>query len=326
MKFGIDVDPSFLEAIGAILGRETSRINQKIQKGLSRIAYEMGEFAKDKAQKKLKTQAGIYESAVRVEQTDEGNWVVSLDPSASNLEQGWASFDMKPGLLKTSRGFIDIPQTNDEKDTRKNALGKQRRSGVRMSKEGYRYRPVPFSHTLSAASAKSRLNSRPVEIQNPITDDESTRAPGEEVQSRTTYGDMMKDMNRLLRGGRLSGVTLDRQGMPIVGKVGSITQLSNGLMRARGFNGADIGQKPGSNFRDFKPGKGGYDPNVIGVTKYQYQDEQGGIKTSYMTFRMVSEKVKDKWIHPGFDGVRAFDDINNLVEQKLQRLLSDAVK
>lgn len=93
----------------------------------SDINQAMGELAAitnakvlEMAQKELKTSRKKYTDALGFEEVAPGIWVVSLDEKAFFIEEGLPdNFDMKPGLLKKGE----------------------------TSKDGTRYRVVPFDHT-----------------------------------------------------------------------------------------------------------------------------------------------------------------------------------
>lgn len=66
-------------------------------------------------------------------------------------------------------------------------------------------------------------------------------------------------------------------------------------------------------------------PNLDGITKFQknYTNADTGKSTTqsiYMTWRMVSED-SDGWQHPGFSGIKAFDDAELWVAKEIDNIL-----
>lgn len=71
-------------------------------------------------------------------------------------------------------------------------------------------------------------------------------------------------------------------------------------------------------------------PNLAGLTKYQrvYKNETTGketVQSVYMTFRTVSETGKT-WNHPGFAGLKAFDEAEKWIEQEFENIINSLVK
>ena len=66
------------------------------------------------------------------------------------------------------------------------------------------------------------------------------------------------------------------------------------------------------------------DSRSLGINKFQYK-VGNQVKTAYMTFRIVSEDPAHahKWIHPGFQGVHAFREVEKWAESELDRMITD---
>lgn len=62
-----------------------------------------------------------------------------------------------------------------------------------------------------------------------------------------------------------------------------------------------------------------------GVKVYQKANSKGKVEKSNMTFRVASEKHSgQKWIHPGTDGLHAFDEANQFAEENWADYFEDA--
>lgn len=262
----------------------------------SKAAYDK---AVELAKERLHRTADQYIRGLTLEQVAPNVFAVRLDPSVLHLEDGYDRFDMKPGLLHLTKSFKDLPKTM--KTGKDGKVG-----GIRMSKDGYRYRAIAFDKN---PSAKTK-----------------------------TGGSLAADLSSALKRAGLNKTTLDRSGMPVIGKVATIGQFNkqgpNGSeqgYKLTGHNGADIGtpdsQFGGQNAREIRKTKKwtGMDPRNAGVTKYQYEDDKGNVKSAYLTFRMVSENPKyaSKWWHPGFKGVHILEDVQRWTEDVFAKMVDE---
>lgn len=71
-------------------------------------------------------------------------------------------------------------------------------------------------------------------------------------------------------------------------------------------------------------------PNLAGITKYQRKsvNETTGketLQSHYMVFRTVSE-IGEDWMHPGFAGLKAFDDAEAWVISEIDNIINNLIK
>lgn len=69
----------------------------------------------------------------------------------------------------------------------------------------------------------------------------------------------------------------------------------------------------------------GVNPNLKGLTKYQYVHPSGKVSSVYMTYRIVSENGKD-WIHPGHPGYQLFKEARDYVEKEMDNIINTLLK
>jgi hypothetical protein len=67
-------------------------------------------------------------------------------------------------------------------------------------------------------------------------------------------------------------------------------------------------------------------PQLDRITKFQktYKNEKTGketVQSLYMTFRTVSEQGSE-WQHPGFKGLKAFDDAEQMIDSQIDEILN----
>lgn len=109
-------------------------------------------------------------------------------------------------------------------------------------------------------------------------------------------GDLSQDIKKILvknRAGEEQSITKifkDLGGKPIHGKV------------------ATAGKIPGQ-------------PNLSGLTKYQFVHTSGKVSSVYMTYRMVGEDSPG-WQHPGHPGYQLFSEAQQYVENELKNILN----
>lgn len=356
MKFTLNIDPDFQGKIESFFDKQYENVSSNLLKGMDRLATWSESKVKDLASNKLDKQGQnrqLYESAVRVEKKDDHTWSVSLDTSnelVQKLEDGYPSFDMKPGLLRYSVNEKGGKNKKDIKD-----YNKERKTGKIGTFSGFRYRVIPFEHTPSHKNPSSPFFNQPVQIQNYAED----RKEGEAPIGRTTTGSMMQDLDKLARKANLTGgsknITHDRSGRLILGKVATINQNDDGSFRVttprsgpvpdlRQLGKHKSGRFKGQAITTFEDKRGridskgnfrlldkqgnaiGVDKNMLGLTKFQHMNESGTKPvSSFLTFRTVSEKSSG-WIHPGFGGVKAFDALPSLTDAEINKIIEKILK
>lgn len=322
MKFKFDVDETLGKAILSEIDRVTGMVNRLAGKVMNEVAKDSVAKARDLAASRLHRTKHTYLNALSLDKQDTTVYVLVLDASARHLEEGYGPFDMKPGLLKYKHGTDALVSYNLARGA--NADGTAARdehgrrasfNGVRTSKDGYRYRAIPFEHTQSVASPSHPLHNAPIQ-----------KGQADE----TTMGSLMADMKRLISRSGIGGITRSPDGTPAIGKVASVRGVAND---PNSIKVTHFGGQHGSGYSQIKnlgTSLGGsplsLDSWLSGLTKYQFKDKSGKVRAAYMTFRMVSENPKSqgKWIHPGFQpGVRIFDEVEAFAERELVRRLEE---
>jgi len=322
MKFKFDADETLGKAIAAEIDRVTGMVNKLAGKVMSEVAKDSLAKARDLAASRLHRTKHTYLNALSLDKQDTTAYVLVLDASARHLEEGYGPFDMKPGLLKYKLGGDALVSYNLSRGANADGTaapdenGKRASfNGVRTSKDGYRYRAIPFEHSQAVASPNHPLHSSPVQ-------------KGQD--SETTMGSLMADMKRLISRSGIGGITKGADGSPVLGKVASVRGIAN---EPNSVKVTHFGGQHGSGYsqvRSLGTSLGGsplsLDSRLSGLTKYQFKDKGGRVRAAYMTFRMVSEnpKSQSKWIHPGFQpGAKIFDEIEVFAEQELVRRLEE---
>lgn len=126
--------------------------------------------------------------------------------------------------------------------------------------------------------------------------------PHSKAPKTSDLAQAIKKLQTHNRSGRLQKFTSifkDDAGKPLEGRVASIKKV-----------------------KDF--------PQLDGITKYQkiYKNESTGkqsVQSVYMTFRTVSEAA-ESWRHPGFEGLRAFDEAEKWVEEQIDTIIMTLIK
>ncbi len=108
------------------LGKDISNLSDEIEAAINQAVSDVAKGAYAEAirlaNKKLKTTRQDYVQALRLEQIDDNIYILSLDGRLANAtEDGYGTFDMKPGLINGPKS--------------------------KVSKEGFRYNTVPFFHS-----------------------------------------------------------------------------------------------------------------------------------------------------------------------------------
>jgi hypothetical protein len=182
------------------------------------------------------------------------------------------------------------------------AAGLARGPKSKVSKEGYRYVTIPFEHKQAAATPGHPEHGSPVQI-------------GQEQE--TTRGSLAADLKYAIQTAN-NALKMERRavrtagGAPVVGKAWTMTPTSGGYSFKDVLG--NIGQS-----RDI-----GVSPLLSGLTAYQRIDRAGRVQKGYVTFRTASEKYQgQKWIHPGFDGIHVFRDLEQWVKTELDSMLRE---
>lgn len=121
--FNLEAQLKGLEGFQGEISQEIIADLRNMADTLSKSVYATGVSY---VQKRLHSTANEYLQNFTREQVDDSTYVIRLLPAALHLEEGYKSFDMKPGLLKGAK---------------------------KVSKKGIRYTIIPFRRkTLSAAT------------------------------------------------------------------------------------------------------------------------------------------------------------------------------
>lgn len=264
--FSIDVS----ESLAVRLSELTKSIDGNLRKALDQAILDLASAAYAKAlelaKEKLDSTFDTYRDALKFEIVSPGVYSVSLGEEAKHLEDGYESFNMRAGLLKNAK---------------------------KVSRQGYRYRSIPFKHGKG--------------------------------QSGSSSGNMLDDLNRLRGGFGDKGITKGDDGKPLLGKIFSINRNDTGMWS---LNPAQPGVAAANQrFGEPEPSK-----NLVGLTKYQYGTKTRSgkdlIRSAYITYRTVSENPatfmkdgKPTWQHPGFSGIHTFEQLIPWVEAQLDKIL-----
>jgi hypothetical protein len=289
-----------------------SGINASVNDGLAQLAQQGEAKAKDWAAIRLHSTRQQYESACNVVQLGPNKWAIVLNADAAHLEEGYASFDMKKGMLD-SKAVVK---------TGKNA-GKP---WVRISKDGFKYAIVPMDQSGTGNGAGMNSPDSQVQIQNPVTMGQNGilgRSNGPGAVGTQSRGDLKADMDHMIKRANKVGFKNAPSGTRLVGGANpnEMTMVQPGQKVSDGtpFN---LGKSMGGRSIEGNP-------LLNGLVKNEFQQKQKNGKTvtksAYMTYRVVSEKSKG-WIHPGFWGARIFPDLEQWASQALPRMIEDILR
>lgn len=238
------------------LGLEIDRLSDSLQKQLKDDVKNLAHAAYAKivaeAQAKLQSTGQDYLKNLKFEQVGSDGYIIYLDGGVDYLEDGYSSFDMKPGILKSN-----------------SKVSKGSRAGqpwVRESKDGHKYAVVPFEHQ-----------------------------PFSKAPQGANMADAVKKLTAKNSRGRKQKITSifkGKDGKPLEGKVA--------VARSD-------------------------DPLYDQLTKYQKvittKTGKQKVQSTYVTYRIVSELQSGKWIHPGFEGLGAFAQLEKYVDEQLTKIL-----
>jgi hypothetical protein len=311
MKFKINPANSIGQSLRSELLDLLGGINSQVNDGLASLTQQAEAKAKDYASTRLHATRQQYESALNAVQLGPNKWAIVLNADAAQLEEGYASYDMKPGMLNSNA----IVQSG------KNA-GKK---WVRTSKDGYKYAIVPMDQSNTGSGAGMNSPDSQVQIQNPVTNGPGGLSRQGGVASGTqTRGDLKRDMNHMIKR---AGAAFKNapSGTRLVGNPGNANEMKM--------------VEPGQSMKDgmsFNLGKslGGssipVNPLLNGLVKKTFEQKQKNGKTvtksAYMTYRIVSEKQTGKWIHPGFSGAKIFPDLEQWAATALEKMVQEILQ
>lgn len=285
-------------AISQEIGSAIAAANSTAKGIVSNLADQAYYKAREMAGVRLNSTSQQYIDALKMEKVGDDMYSVSLDESSEYLENGYPSYDMKAGLLKTSKGYSDLPPGKGGS-----------RGGVKMSKKGYRYRSIPFEQNQAASKSGHPQNQQPVQAHQTSLGNVAPMA----------YGDLMSAAKDLTK--RANKIT-SANGVGGTGKVWTIQQNPLNTMQAI------VKDKAGN--QTTLDLKAPMDSRLKGMMRVDYEVEKRGggkmNKSQYVTFRTVSEnpKQKGKWIHPGFAGAKVFPDLEIWAENQLTKLMEEA--
>lgn len=240
------------------------------------------DHAESLASQRLHSTKNKYLAALKKVQTGDDTWTIILDKDAVYLEDGYSGYDM-----------IDAGLASGGK--------------AKFSKEtGRRYVKIPFEHVQAFGNKNHPMNEVVVQQQS---------------GSGTTKGDLASDLKRLKKifapnDSKISTVPVapgfEGPAAPIMGAVWSIQKSPEG---------------PQWEYKEFqtdmkKRMELEKQPSALlsGITKVQFQGENGQMKSKYLTWRTATDPrmpitvhSKPPWVHPGFQGVKIMKDVESYI-------------
>jgi hypothetical protein len=298
-------DTAFQEAIATSVGGQLA----KAQAIMGEVSGNAQAMAQQLATQRLHSTAATYVQALKMTEVGPGMYQLTLDKSASHLEEGYPEFDMIQAGL--ARGEASVFST----------------------KKGRRYVRIPFEH--SEGPGKSGHHPMAdVPIQGGPTTYGSLAKDLNALRQQAKT-ELAKLADQFGGAPKERGITTGPGGMAVLGTVYSMRKSSTGPQWH--YNDA-FGQQntmtPGAGQTMMPEGISGL---LSGLTKVQYQTKSGSVKAKYFTWRTASEMFaypaggkgrskKDqlaanlkKWIHPGFDGAHIFPDLERMIMNELAR-------
>lgn len=243
--------PLKIQGYSQLIGSIAPQLQSTLDAVAETIAIAAYNTGSDIVQQKLHSTRLDYQNHFHYKKIDKSNHEIWLDPEANHLEDGYGSFDLKPGLLK-------------------NVSNNPGKKGQGISKDGTRWKVIPFRHKTEKAASNL--------VEQYL---------GQQADEVLRTG--ISRLNRMPTD--LTKIQSDSSGAPLQGNVGRIA--NNPLIH----------------------------PTLQGLTKYQKTYKEV-TQSQYMTFRVVSDKSKaGSWIHPGFDGVHAFRDMEHFIDKELDRII-----
>ena len=223
LKFFADTD-----ALSESFGELKEEVKRAMDEGVKALAAMTHAHVQELANEKLNSTRKRYLDNLGFEEVSKGIWVVSLDEPAMFIEDGRKAGPMHDDLL---------------------------RNGAKVSKEGFRYRAIPFEH------------SKPSSEQTGFQQNLKAKIRAELKKAGVPY----------------KKIEYNGDGSPKLGKLHKF------------------------NFSSPLPSAKASHPALHGVTIYQSQDSHGKVKRDILTFRIITEKDKSKWHHPGLEAKNFFE-------------------
>ena len=205
---------------------------------------------------------------------------------------------MKRGLLKLDSGSDAVIRYN-------HGIGSQgsgAKGGIRVSKEGYRYRVIPMDDHQSAPMKPSHpLNNAQMRIGKP---------------DQQSLGDFAAQFDALKKTANKMAKGRIPDGFKGRAWVANSDPLNKQYANIKFGDGSSERVNLGRNFNQHHEG----------LSNFRAPKENGGkgSRSAYVTFRVVSEKQADKWWNPGFAGVHALDDVQKWTEDTFANMV-DAI-
>jgi hypothetical protein len=205
----------------------------------------------EQVQQKLHSTRQKYLDHLNFKQVGKDTWIISLEPSAFFIEEGMPQHEMIDSLLGTGRG--------------------KKGSTAKTSKDGSRYKVIPFEHNKGPTGQTAKQTSLTDSIKKSMS------------QLKIPYGKLERDAS----------------GKPKTGLLHSFDILK----KPNSMGGGDVEKGKHSGI-SLLQGVRVYQNQVkdkSGVT---------GVKRSIMTFRTVSSKMKGsgRWVHPGLQPRKFMDE------------------
>lgn len=274
----VDIGNALASAVGTISGA----MGSEIDRGMSKVSQQAFEKAKDLAAMRLYTTKQEFIDALSVERLGMHVYAIRLDASAAHLDQGYERFDMKPGLLAG-------PVNTDP-----NSKG-----GIRVSKDGYKYRAIPFEQTSAPKNESHPQNQRKTQI---------GQAGESTMGAQSAIFDAIKKVGNSFSkqmGQSNDGTRWSFSKNEFNSHVGNFT-MADGSQKTANF-GRPISK------------------NMDGLKHVASKSASGKVKSAYMTFRIVSENPKSasKFWHPGFKGVHILEDVQRWTEEAFSRMVEE---
>lgn len=289
MKFRVTLEDSFTYKLAAIANKVSQDSLIAAQDAVKRLARRTETKAREMASERLNTTRQRYEDSLNFTQTGDHIWVLKLEEDASHLEEGYPSFNMIDGMLKSESDVSAGPRAG--------------KPWVRIGKDGHRYAAVMFEHKQAPAKGNHPQHDVPVQRMS---------------ATPTTRGSLAQDLMQLKQMFGDNGLMKMPSGAPVEGKVYSITKDKEGPR----WNYADVFGNTQSMMQPGGMEDRAISPLMSGLTKIQTKVGKT-TKTQYLTWRMVSDKSPGKWQHPGFHGAHIFPDLERWAIQELTRDLHE---
>ena len=186
MKVTISIGSNLGQEVGDLIDDLTGGVSDEINEAVKTVASGALSKIKDKAAARLYRTKDQYILSLKMEAVARGYYVLTLDSAAAHLENGYASYDMKPGLLHPEKSGKPMP-LNSKGDPM-----------IKTSKKGFRYRAIPFD--------QSEHNAQSMESHPKFNDTVGTFGPSMAGRlASTTNGALARSTKSLVRGAKING-------------------------------------------------------------------------------------------------------------------------